>query len=129
MSAKKIKTLLAIILCGCAVIAWTDPANPFYTNLKVLPKNITQKELSKIMVDEFNDGLGVSCYFCHAENKTTHKPDYASDEKPEKEMARAMMRMTLTVNKNYFKVTHPKIGDSLMVVSCTTCHNGQAHPE
>lgn len=125
---KKITVLCVILLCGSAIVAWTDSDGPFYTNLKVLPKNISQKELSRIMVDEFSDGLGVSCYFCHAENKITHKPDYASDEKPEKQIARNMMRMVLSINKKYFNLQHPKIGDPQTAVTCSTCHNGQAHP-
>lgn len=100
-----------------------------YTNLKVLPKNISTKDLNKIMVDEFTDELGVSCAFCHAENKETHRPDYASDEKPEKQIARTMMRMTLNINKKFFMVKHPVIGGDGMAVTCGTCHRGQAHPD
>ena len=80
-----------------------------FKNLVVLPKNISAGELSKIMIDEFEDGLGVSCNFCHTENKETHRPDYASDEKPEKKIARAMMRMTMGINKKYFNLRHPQI--------------------
>src|SRR6516225_1328764 len=70
------------------------PASEFH-NLQVLPKNISSKELNSIMVDEFEDALGVGCNFCHQEDATTHKPDYAGDGKPEKGIAREMMRMTL----------------------------------
>jgi len=38
--------------------------------------------------------------------------DYASDEKPEKGIARAMMRMAMDINKKYFQVEIPLIGDS-----------------
>lgn len=99
-----------------------------YSNLKVLPKNISSKTLSHIMVDDFNEGLGVGCNFCHAEEKGSHRLDYASDEKPEKEIARAMMRMAIKMNRNYFKVKHPMIGDSSLVISCNTCHHGQPMP-
>jgi len=109
-----------------AVVATRPPG--IYKNLKVLPRNISSKELNRIMVDEFTDGLGVSCNFCHAEDKMTHKPDYASDEKPEKNIARTMMRMTKGLNKEYFKIKHPAIGAPTLVVSCSTCHNGQPHP-
>jgi hypothetical protein len=129
MKMNKKIVVTGLILCsGIVFTAWTTANNPAYKNLKVLPKSITEKELSKIMVDEFNDGLGVSCYFCHAENKITHKPDYASDEKPEKQIARNMMRMMLSINKAYFNVKHPAVGEGQNVVSCITCHNGQAHP-
>ena len=81
------------------------------------------------MVDEFNDGLGVGCGFCHAEEKGSHKLDYASDAKPEKSIAREMMRMTMKINKRFFHVRRSGIGDSLMIVNCSSCHHGQPHPE
>ncbi|HEY6900366.1 MAG TPA: c-type cytochrome, partial [Puia sp.] len=81
------------------------------------------------MIDDFEDGLGVGCNFCHAEVKDSHRLDYASDAKPEKEIARAMMRMTIRTNSKYFKVSHAQIGDKGLVVTCTTCHNGKPRPE
>jgi len=114
----------AIAIC---VFAIPRPANE-YRNLKVLPKNISSKNLSKIMIDDFEDGLGVSCGFCHAEEKNSHKLDYASDEKPEKQIARLMMKMTTGINRNYFKLKHPVIGDSTLTITCATCHNGQPRP-
>jgi len=102
---------------------------PQYVNLKVLPKNISSKELQKIMVDDFEDALGVSCNFCHAADTTTGKLNYASDAKPEKEIARQMMRTTLGINKKYFGIKHPEIGSSGLTVTCNTCHNGVAFPD
>jgi hypothetical protein len=127
-SKKKLMTAVCIAatITVCATVA--EPPGEF-KNLKVLPKDISSKDLSKIMVDDFADGLGVSCGFCHAENKDTHKPDYASDEKPEKKIAREMMRMTNKINKRFFKINHPVIGNSSLAVTCSTCHNGAAFPE
>jgi hypothetical protein len=95
----------------------------------VLPKDISSGALQKIMVDEFQDGLGVGCNFCHAQEKGSLHLDYASDEKPEKEIARSMMLMTMDINKKYFGDEHPLIGDSLMTISCVSCHHGTPHPE
>src|SRR5580765_4989635 len=120
-----IAALGIVVIAGIAAVP--APANE-YKNLKVLPKDISTKDLSRIMIDDFEDGLGVSCGFCHAEEKDSHKLDYASDEKPEKEIARLMMKMTLDVNEKYFQVTHPLIGDSTLAITCTTCHNGHARP-
>src|SRR5882757_4887244 len=86
------------------------PEEPQYENLKVLPKDISSKDLQGIMVDDFQDGLGVTCNFCHANAKNGHGLDFASDAKPEKEIARVMMRMTIKINKKYFKQKHPVIG-------------------
>lgn len=128
MKFKKTFVVLSVLtIAVTAGVAALPPANE-YKNLKVLPKNISTKDLSKIMVDDFEDGLGVSCGFCHVEQKDSHKLDYASDEKPEKQIARLMMKMTMGINKNYFKLKHPVIGDSILAITCVTCHNGQPRP-
>ena len=121
--------LSVTVMAAVAAIKPGDPPVEKFKNLKVLPKNISSKALSKIMVDEFQDDLGISCNFCHAENKNTHRPDYASDEKPEKQIARYMMRLTIGVNRKYFKLRHPMIGDSTLVITCVTCHHGSPRPE
>jgi Photosynthetic reaction centre cytochrome C subunit. len=118
-------TLVALVVLG---IAATAPADPTYKNLKVLPKNITHDELDSVM-HHFNDALGVKCGFCHAQQKDNPKRlDFASDAKPEKDAARAMMRMTNRINKKFFKykkdAEHP-----VAPVTCVTCHNGKSHPE
>ena len=100
-----------------------------FKNLKVLPKDISSKALQQIMIDEFQDALGVGCNYCHAPEKGSLHLDYASDEKPEKEIARSMMLMTLDINKKYFGVENPLIGDSVSTISCNNCHHGTAHPE
>ena len=124
------KMLIVLILIGgigtCAT-ALTHPSNEF-KNLKVLPKNISSKELSKIMVDDITDGLGVSCSFCHKEDQETHRLDYASDENPEKQIARQMMRMATRINRHFFKTRHANVGDSTLVVTCYTCHRGSPRP-
>jgi len=119
---------IVAVISSVAAIEPTHPKND-YTNLQVLPKDISPKALQEIMVEDFQDALGVGCNFCHANEKGSLHLDYASDEKPEKEIARSMMRMTMDINKKYFEVEHPGIGDSLMTVSCNTCHNGVPHPE
>lgn len=120
---------LAATVTAAGAAMHSDKPVPRYKNLKVLPKNIGQKQLSEIMVDEFQDELGVSCNFCHTENKQTHQPDYISDEKPEKQIAREMMRMTIRINEKYFQLRRAGIGDSTLVVTCGTCHQGKPHPE
>ncbi len=103
---------------------------PAPKNLKVLPKNISHEELDHVM-DEWKVALGVKCGFCHAASPDNPKKlDFASDAKPEKEMARQMYTMTNKINKKYF---HTKKGDNGMMamaaVNCNTCHHGEAHPE
>jgi cytochrome c5 len=120
--------IVAVITVSVAATASNVPKDEF-KNLQVLPKNITSKALQEIMVDEFQDALGVSCNFCHAEEKDSHHLDYASDAKPEKEIARSMMRMTMRINREDFQLNGAMIGDSVLAVSCSTCHHGQPHPD
>jgi hypothetical protein len=120
-----IVAILAAVLISSAAVG---PSGGEYRNLKVLPRNISSKLLSRLMVDEFSDGLGVGCGFCHARGKDS-TIDYASDAKPEKEIARRMMRMTLGVNKRFFGMRHPGFVDGTLVVTCNTCHRGTARPE
>jgi hypothetical protein len=131
-ATRKWTVITALTLTVIGSVAAIEPPKKTesgFKNLKVLPKNISQKQLSTIMVDQFEDELGVSCNFCHSENKDTHKPDYASDEKPEKQITRLMMQMTNGINKKYFKQRHALIGDSTAIVSCGTCHQGKPIPE
>jgi Photosynthetic reaction centre cytochrome C subunit len=125
-----------VVACMAAVVttavAFTDPLpdDPLYKNLKVLPKDISKEKLDKIMFG-FKDALGVKCSYCHAKSQdtTVRHPDFASDEKPEKEIARSMMKMTLKINKSFFEVKHPAFGEPGLQISCVTCHHGEPHPE
>jgi hypothetical protein len=121
--------LACVVITSMAATNSTKKKEVKYTNLKVLPNTISSKDLQEIMADDCEDGLGVSCGFCHANAKDGHGLDFASDAKPEKEITRAMMRMTLGINKKYFKVKHPNIGSNALTVTCTTCHKGEAFPD
>ena len=127
------RLVIPVVLAGVvfsSVAATSLPKKePLYSNLKVLPKDISSKQLQEIMADDFEDGLGVTCGFCHANAKDGHGLDFVSDEKPEKEIARGMMRMTLGINKKYFKAKHPEIGSNSLTITCNTCHKGEAFPD
>jgi Photosynthetic reaction centre cytochrome C subunit len=126
-----VASMAAVVMTA---VAFTSPAPAppadGFKNLKILDKDISNEKLHKIMRG-FNDALGVKCNFCHAPSKDTAAkwPDFASDEKPEKNIARSMMKMTLKINKKFFEVKHPFIGDSTLTVTCITCHHGNPHPE
>lgn len=121
-TGKKNLAIFVLLIVASLGVAAVQPHTTEYTNLKVLPKNIAPAKLDKIMLEDFERGLGVTCAYCHVEDKTTKKFDYASDAIPEKETAREMMRMTLDLNKNYFKQDKPALGDSTLMVTCYTCH-------
>jgi hypothetical protein len=128
------KFIVIAILCGMvtlmtAATTISHQHDEHYTNLQVLPKDISPAIMNKIMVGEFEDALGVSCNFCHASNKDGDGLDYASDAKPEKKIARQMLRMTLNLNHDYFKIDSAMVGTANIVVTCNTCHKGDTFPD
>lgn len=128
MISKKIITLSvlsALVVLGVAAVK--APPGPF-RNLQVLPKDISEQKLDSIM-ESYNKALGIGCSFCHSEVKNfPDSLDYARDEKPMKEDARKMMRMTIEINKNNFYYDKTERPEYLKVVTCKTCHRGDAYP-
>jgi hypothetical protein len=128
---KKILVAIVVGLFMVAGIAATKPPEPpKYKNLKILPKDISKADLDKVM-DHFKAALGVKCSFCHAPSKDTAQkwPDFASDDKPEKLIARKMMKMTSKINKKFFSDNKNDQGVTVAAVECMTCHRGSPHPD
>ena len=117
--------MLAFIIIG---IAASKPPEEKYKNLKVLPKNISDETMDRVM-EEFAKALGVECNFCHLQIDSTNW-DMASDQKPEKNVARQMIKMSNKINKDFFNAK-TKYGEdnAVLEVRCVTCHHGEAHPE
>lgn len=81
------------------------------------------------VMKSYRKALGVECTFCHAVNEKTHKPDFASDAKPDKNIARTMIRMTLEINGKYIStVKDPDATPAERTVTCGTCHRGKTMP-
>lgn len=120
------KLKIILLLVGLiSLISSTMPLQDRFKNLKVLPKNITEEQLGRVM-DNFNHSLGVSCEFCHIKKAGTDDIDFPSDDKPEKEIARKMFTMTAAINNKYFNFTQSK--DAVQAITCFTCHKGQPRP-
>jgi hypothetical protein len=121
-------TLIAFMVIGMAATRPLDDKPK--RNLKVLPKDISDDDLDKVM-DSWKIALGVKCSFCHAPSKdsSSRHLDFASDAKPEKDIARHMFRMTAKINKKYFHFDKDEKGAVTPAVSCLTCHRGDPHPE
>ena len=82
---------------------------PAPKNLKILkPEDI------RPMMRSFTIALGQRCDFCHVQG------DFASDEKPQKLMARHMIEMTQHINAQF--------PDGKEHVTCYTCHRGVELP-
>jgi hypothetical protein len=117
--------LAAFVFIG---IAASRPVGNKERNLKVLPKDISDTDLDSVM-EGYSKALTVKCDFCHAENKDKTDIDFASDDKPEKEITRIMMKLTAAINKDYFDYTILYKAGETMAVSCYTCHDGFPRPE
>jgi len=101
-----------------------------FKNLKVLPKDISEKALDSVM-GEFCISLGVHCNFCHARKADTTQRglDFASDKKEEKEIARHMYTMTANINNTFFNWKGSTRPDTIHTVICYTCHRGGKFPD
>ena len=126
---KSLVILLVSLFIVLGIAATKPPEDHKFKNLKVLPKDISPEQLDKVM-DKFKEALGVHCTFCHAPSKdtTNHHPDFASDDKPEKNIARKMMKMSAKINKKFFSYNKNDKGETVPAVECMTCHHGKPHP-
>jgi predicted trehalose synthase len=120
-----------IFLAACAAISQQKAQAPVadnlqFHNLQVLPPNITHDELIATMRG-IARSLGTKCNHCHVANApgSEEEFDFASDAKPEKKVARTMLRMTRDVNANYVS----KVNAHGQTVTCFTCHRGHTVPE
>jgi tetratricopeptide (TPR) repeat protein len=86
-----------------------------FTNLQVLPKDISSKDLMWTMRG-FCFSLGVRCEYCHAGK------NFNSDDLKTKITARNMLRMVAAINRDYI----PK--ENNIKVDCVTCHHGLSRP-
>jgi photosynthetic reaction center cytochrome c subunit len=130
MHYKKIAIVSAVVTLTIIGMAATNPPGQRARNLKVLPKDISHEDLGKIM-DGWKTALGVKCGFCHAPSadSTSHRLDFASDAKPEKNIARHMYKMAAKINKKYFNFNKDDKGDVIPAITCVTCHRGSPHPD
>jgi hypothetical protein len=95
------------------------------TNLQVLPKDMPRAQVIALM-RTFESGLQVECGHCHVwtgPNLPTN--DYASDAKPTKNIARAMLRMVMANNQ---AIGSAVTAHKAQEVTCATCHRGMPIP-
>src|SRR5260370_42295984 len=104
--------LFAAFLAVSALSAQPQPPAP--QNLQVLPKDMPRQELIQTM-RLFNQALGVQCDHCHVER------EFAKDDKPAKNVARAMIRMVHDIRASADKYLPEGAAAN---VACWTCHRG-----
>ena len=124
-------SLLAVVsACGLVVpAAAQQPAAPAAKNLQYFPKDISRDALIQRM-RTFSFALDVRCQYCHAggDGVSFDGVDFASDEKPAKNKARAMLRMTDDINNTLLSKV-PSRAEPRVDVTCVTCHHGLALPK
>jgi hypothetical protein len=84
-----------------------------FKNIQVL-KGIPAEQLIPTM-EFIGASLGVGCEFCHVRNA------FEKDDKKPKQTARKMMEMMFAINQDSF--------DGNRVVTCNSCHRGNAMPQ
>jgi len=116
----------ALLLVAGAAFAQgaAQPEKP--KNLKVLPKDWSREQVVAVM-QNFTAALGVGCNFCHVINQG-QPPDFASDDKKEKDMARAMMKVATDLNAELPKALGMEPKDTTRI-GCITCHRGVPEPK
>jgi hypothetical protein len=102
---------------GAAPVAPQDkPVEQVRKNIKVLT-GLPDSQLIPVM-NFMAASLGRRCNFCHVTDKG--RDGYALDDKPEKNTAREMIKMTLNLRKQSFHGADE--------ITCFTCHRGREHP-
>ena len=94
-----------------------QPAEQVFKNIRVFQGQPAIRVL-RIMEMAFVANLGVKCTHCHVEGK------WDAEDKREKEIARGMWTLRAEVQAQIRKMT----GKDDAVVTCYTCHKGQAKP-
>ena len=119
-----------VVLLGAVAVPpaqerWSWPEKG--ENLRELPKDFTGDRLRAVMTG-FTRALGVRCSHCHVgkEGQPLSTYDFVSDENPNKNTARAMLRLLGTVNGELKKIE--PTGPERVNMWCHTCHRGQPRP-
>lgn len=133
MSSASVKVLNSVVFVAVVFTVtsraqqdqWAWPEKP--KNLQVLPKDWPGSRLSPVMRG-FTRALGVRCSYCHMgqEGKPVSTYDFASDQNPNKNRAREMLRMLGSVN-DHLKKIEPSC-DKRVNMWCHTCHRGRPRP-
>lgn len=118
-------SVLGLALAAVPALAQAPAPEP-PKNLQVLPKDWTRAQVVAVM-QNFNAALGVGCEHCHVEVQGG-PPDFASDDKTEKNTARAMMTITRDLNAT-LSTELARPAAELTRIGCITCHRGVALPK
>lgn len=98
-----------------------------FTNLQVLPEDITRDSLIAVM-RSFSFATGLRCEGCHVQtDSATFSFDFALDDRENKNIARYMLRMVNRLNEDLLGGLPERDGPRVLV-ECKTCHRGLNRP-
>ena len=95
-------------------------------NLQFFPKDLTRAEVVAKM-RHFSFALDVHCSHCHFRNEESGELDFPSDENPNNNKARFMLRMMETINKELLPALENR-SEPAFEITCKTCHRATARP-
>ena len=124
------RTLLVIVCVLTAPLMAQAPQTEWKgENLQFFPKDISRDRLTQHM-REFSFALNVRCQYCHTggDGVSFQGVNFASDEKPAKVKARAMLRMVDRLNHSLLAEL-PSRAEPRITVECATCHRGLPLPK
>ncbi len=115
-----------LILVGSPLVAAQIPDE--FTNLRVLPEDITPDDLLQVM-RRFSLELGVRCQYCHVggDDISFEGVGFSSDDNPDKRKARFMLRMVNNLNTSVLPLI-PERDEPSVEITCKTCHRGGPKP-
>lgn len=98
-------------------------------NLKVLPRDMTKRQVIDQVMKKWTSALGVRCLYCHVGQESTPWTswDLAADDKPTKQRAREMLEMLNEINRRMGSMSSLH-GGSPVQATCFTCHRGMPRP-
>ena len=113
MKSSMLLVFSIVLVIGVVVVpARSKPVQESrFKNIKVLT-DLSDTDIQREM-QTFAKSLGVSCTYCHEGS------DFSSDENPKKDVARKMITMVKTINKDF-------LGGK---AACVLCHRGAAVPD
>jgi hypothetical protein len=123
---RQVFTIACLALCSGLLASPASAQIPqTFTNLQVLPKDISRAQLVATMRG-FAGALGVRCTHCHVGPDDLQGMDFGTDEKQNKQIARTMLRMVRSINADF--VSTLPAAEPRQQVTCLTCHRRETKP-
>jgi tetratricopeptide (TPR) repeat protein len=125
--------IVAVLVCLATAVATRADQQTTGTwrgkNLQVFPADVERPVLLQRM-REFSFALAVRCQYCHVgeAGAPLDAIDFASDAKPAKRTARAMIRMVAMLNESVLPALDSR-QDPPVRMDCVICHRGLPRPK